>query len=49
MKRYQRVICGLLDIVDGLVVVVTLGSYYTNFAFNYTANTAIKNLKNKGK
>lgn len=49
MRRHQRVICGLLDIVDGLVVVVTLGSYYTNFAFSYTVNTTIKSLKNKGK
>ena len=41
-KKYRHLIQGLLGIVDGLIRVLSLGNYWTNYQYTYW-------LKNLGK
>jgi hypothetical protein len=47
LTRFQKIIVGFGEIGDGLVAIITLASYRTNWAFNLTARFEIKNLERK--
>lgn len=42
MNRAQRMICGVCEIADGLLAILSFGSIRKNLAFSYTAQCILK-------
>lgn len=47
LNRWQKMAVGVAEIIDGILAIITIGSYRINLAFRWSAYFCTANIRNE--